>query len=93
MCMFMCVFVCVSVCLVVDVSVSVLVSVHVSVYERVLEHVSLCVRVNTGCFAGKDLFQSMIRTFGLGPRAQKRRFLCVWDRTSGENRRQIPGEV
>ena len=25
----------------------------------------------TGCFSGQDFFQRMIRTFGLGPRAQK----------------------
>ena len=45
--------------------------------KLVVEHQDGCVRDersiggNTACFAGSDLFQRMIRTFGIGRRAQK----------------------
>ena len=36
--------------------------------------------INTGCFDGRDLFQRMIRTFGLGPRAKNGVFRRLeWD--------------
>ena len=37
-------------------------------------------QVYTGCFAGWDLFQRMIRTFGIGPRVKKSMFSRLgWD--------------